>query len=1075
MSAAKGTLKRAIHPALWYRLRYSVRTSRSQPLLSVVIPIYNVERYVAACLDSVISQSYKNLEIVLIDDGSHDNSYKIARGYARWDKRIKIIRKKNAGLGAARNTGLTHITGEYVTFVDSDDTIPMHAYDKMMNTLLGSGSDFIVGTMQRVHGAKKWVPEWAKDTHRTSRIGVKFSDYPDIMLDVFACNKIFKKVFFLEKVGNFPEGIRYEDQQPSLVAYLQANSFDISSAIVYRWHTRSDGSSISQQKGKLEDVTDRLTVMTGIKQMLSNNSVDSNIVNKWLIKALGLDIRPYFDQVPRRGDEYWAVMKKGIAALLNGVDEGFVRSLEIHDRLLIMATQQDIRDDITTITTYLDVYGRDYRTEIVNGRVYAAPVYLDKLQMRVVKDDREVLRNSIYAGSQVYEVVFGKNRVCIKGSVWVDELPNQPTDRLEVSLISPSGVELQAYSTKYGLDISRYRKPPNRFVDHRLSGFEVEFSLDELSGQAEDKWMISFMYSTETVGSFSGSITEHTMSTQAGYRHVSDKIGGYQYTHELAHIPEMGGVKLILRRLSGTQEAAKYLPKKAKNGTTFVEVRGFSLRGGCLRVNGVYRGYYTAEPIFKLDGGATLVGPDSSVVKDGGFSLQFMFPRVLPKQFLTLKMYYTSMDGSSGELWVPVSQKVNDSLPIRRHHPARYNIRISRTPRAAAFHVALTPPFAASELSAFNQQRLEDNYHEAVHRGIVDDNSFFFESYNGARVDDSPLFISHEIQRRHPSAKLYWSIGDPSIEVPDGMIGLVRYSTEWYDRLARSRYLVNNNNFPFFFTKSINQIYVQTWHGTPLKKIGNDVPSGNLSMGYRQLMKKEAGQWDYLLAQNKFSSQKLPKAFGYTGKVVTEGYPRNDSLAKVSNSEVAQIKKSLGIKRDEKTILYAPTWRDTAKAARGGGYEFTSYLDTELLRAKLPGYKILLRGHPNTLKSQFVKGGNVVDVRNHPRINDLFKVADVLITDYSSVMFDFAVTRKPILFLTPDIEEYNSSIRGFYLELQDIAPGPIVKNSQEIVSHLKAMPTRGVQSDNYKKFVKRFCSLDDGNASKRVVDAILEV
>src|SRR5262249_36717456 len=123
-----------------------------------------------------------------------------------------------------------------------------------------------------------------------------------------------------------------------------------------------------------------------------------------------------------------------------------------------------------------------------------------------------------------------------------------------------------------------------------------------------------------------------------------------------------------------------------------------------------------------------------------------------------------------------------------------------------------------------------------------------------------------------------WSVSDLSTQVPDGATPLLVHSQAWMDVLHNARYLVNNSNFPFYYRKREGQTYIQTWHGTPLKRIGNDVPGANLSLTYKRLMIREAQYWDVLLAQNEFAAEVLPKAFGYDGRVLDLGYPRNDAL-----------------------------------------------------------------------------------------------------------------------------------------------------------------------------------------------------
>ena len=184
-----------------------------------------------------------------------------------------------------------------------------------------------------------------------------------------------------------------------------------------------------------------------------------------------------------------------------------------------------------------------------------------------------------------------------------------------------------------------------------------------------------------------------------------------------------------------------------------------------------------------------------------------------------------------------------------------------------------------------------------------------FESFAGKNIADSPKAICGELLRRDTGLELFWTVDDLTRPVPQGTTPLLLYSRRWMETLHRARYLVNNNNFPFYFRKQPEQVYLQTWHGTPLKKIGNDVPLTNLSLPYRSLMTREPGYWNYLLAQNPFAAQTLPTSFGYEGDVIDLGYPRNDSLVTSPPEVRDDVRRRLGVAPGTTAILYAPTWR----------------------------------------------------------------------------------------------------------------------------------------------------------------------
>ena len=245
----------------------------------------------------------------------------------------------------------------------------------------------------------------------------------------------------------------------------------------------------------------------------------------------------------------------------------------------------------------------------------------------------------------------------------------------------------------------------------------------------------------------------------------------------------------------------------------------------------------------------------------------------------------------------------------------------------------------------------------------------------------------------------------------------MRGTAEWYELLARAEYVVTNDNWPFYFRKAPGQTYVQTWHGTPLKKIANDIvnPQG-LSVLYMQTMEREAQEWDRLVSPSPYCSEILPRAFGYEGELFELGYPRNDRLAAPTrDQERAEIRERLGLTPEQRVILYTPTWRDSSAKSL--------YLDPEKVIAEVPDAVVLVRGHVNTSGRASVASsteGRVRDMTLYPDINDLFLISDVLVTDYSSVMFDFSILDRPQLILAPDLESYRDDVRGFYFDFETV-------------------------------------------------------
>jgi CDP-glycerol glycerophosphotransferase len=282
---------------------------------------------------------------------------------------------------------------------------------------------------------------------------------------------------------------------------------------------------------------------------------------------------------------------------------------------------------------------------------------------------------------------------------------------------------------------------------------------------------------------------------------------------------------------------------------------------------------------------------------------------------------------------------------------------------------------------------------------------------------------------------------------------------------------VSNDHVPLDWEKRPGSVYLQTWHGTPLKRIHHDVlwaPAGRL-----ERLDADVALWDHLLSPNRASTERLRRAFRYTGPIHETGYPRNDLLSSPARSAVRDaVRAELGIAEDRRVVLYTPTWRDDVVF---DGNPFALQLDlADFTRRLGEDHVLLLRLHSMVAdRLTLPPGAPVIDVSTYRDVRDLYVAADVLVTDYSSTMFDFAVTGRPILFFTYDLEHYRDELRGFYFDLTAAAPGPLLRTSDELldaISDIEVVATR--HHEAYARFRRTFCHLEDGRATERVLARI---
>lgn len=357
-----------------------------------------------------------------------------------------------------------------------------------------------------------------------------------------------------------------------------------------------------------------------------------------------------------------------------------------------------------------------------------------------------------------------------------------------------------------------------------------------------------------------------------------------------------------------------------------------------------------------------------------------------------------------------------------------------------------------------------------------------FESFLGKQYSDNPKAIFHHIKKNYPDYELFWSLNKESIllyEHEDIQV-IKRLSLKWVIYMGRAEYWITNTRLPLWIPKPKDTIYLQTWHGTPLKKLGIDIEDikmpGTTTESYKRNFTAEAEKWDYLISPNDYSTQIFKRAFQFQGQVIESGYPRNDVLFSNEISKV-NLQKKLKLPSSKKIILYAPTWRDNQYYTKGK-YKLNLELDLEALKREFSeNFIIILRTHYLITEHLDLSKYNdfVYDFSSYSDISDLYLVSDILITDYSSVFFDYANLRRPILFFVYDLEEYRDEVRGFYFNLEECAPGPLLETNEQLINAIKSTSVGTfVPDQKYESFINTFCSLEDGYAVERVVKVLLD-
>lgn len=357
-----------------------------------------------------------------------------------------------------------------------------------------------------------------------------------------------------------------------------------------------------------------------------------------------------------------------------------------------------------------------------------------------------------------------------------------------------------------------------------------------------------------------------------------------------------------------------------------------------------------------------------------------------------------------------------------------------------------------------------------------------FESFLGKQYSCNPRAIYEYLKFHHPEYEMIWSV-DPRFEkgfINKGIPYANRFSIKWLFLMARARFWVTNSRMPLWIPKPRKTIYLQTWHGTPLKKLAHDMKEvlmpGTTTEQYKQSFYEESRNWDYLISPNRYSTEIFKRAFRFNKEIIESGYPRNDIFYSHDRDQIARdFKKTHHLPADKKIILYAPTWRDN-QYYQVGKYKMDLHLDLEQFKQELGNeYILILRMHYLVAENFNLDAykGFAYDFSKHEDIQELYLISDLLITDYSSVFFDYANLKRPMIFFTYDLNEYKEDIRGFYFNFEENAPGPLVETSEELIKVIKHIKNDELSTGKFQEFYQHFCYLEDGHAAERVVKEVI--
>ena len=952
------------------------------PIVSIVVPCFDVENYLGECVTSVLQQSLDDIELILVDDGSTDSTPMLADECGARDPRVVVVHQPNRGLGGARNTGVRTATGKYLFFLDSDDVLPADALQRMVSSAEESCSDFVSGVAMKFTAERQWKAAMYRSPFRTDRFSTHLFYEPDLLYDHIACSKLFRRSFWDEQEFEFPEGVLFEDIELVTRAHCTARSVDLLSTPTYLWREREQGAqSITQDRTRAGSTTARFAALGRIDTYLRDHAP----INVWEAhgaKVFSMDVPVYCRLIADNDRSYLDEFKASAGALARTVSPTGITKVNVVNRKIWQALLDDDEAALRACAELL--IGR--HTGSLRRRWRGSR----RLGGDVARPRHELLKESQAMASQTMSVI--KRRA-----------------RRIASIVGTAIVDL-----KLQRDASAISDNP-------------EVSVDDLIDR---------------------SVTS-TRRLEDRARRVARKVG-----------------------VLPTPQPGRRAAANAPDAVRFDCVGTISARVGTFRDRGVILTF--SEHTVPVTRAALLHETERIVLElpsaaGGSFSLNLGDLRRFGRE-ATLRpgTWRTVAVDSSGRAWI-----VTSDSPARHEHTdaeagAEYRLRADH----AGINVSVASLLPPIDRPARAQTAIRATHTRRAASGARR-RAIFYECYYGRSVGCHPRAIFEALRKRLPDDVEHVFVTQPGfLHAPEGATTAQRWTRRYHDYLRTSPLIVSNCELHRTFTRAHFQTVVQTWHGTPLKRIGLDIDAPAFrNQDYQADLAHQVAQWSMMVSPTDDTDQIFRRAFGYEGELLSIGSPRNDRLVRNSVSERDAIRADLSLETDDLAALFAPTFRDDAHGP--GGYAARPQCDLRTLLRSLPdNAKVLFRAHSNIRSSDIPwNEPRVVNVSDYPDAQDLILAGDVLVTDYSSMMFDWSLTHKPLVLFAPDLDQYRD-VRNFYYDYESLISDQIATKASDLERQLAAAIIESRQ--DLSSLVATFAHRDDGRATERLVDEILD-
>lgn len=1141
--------------------------------ISIIVPVYKVEEYLIDCLDSISNQTKDNIQVIIIDDGSPDNSGKIADEYCKTHKNFECHHIENGGLGHARNYAFQFVKGKYIAYIDSDDIIESNAYEVMFNAAERNNADITSCNVMRINSSGVYSSLIHANAFNTIKDEVThISNDLSLIYDITAWNKLIRTDFMRENNFKFGEDMLYEDIPATIPMHCMAKKVAIVKTVTYLWRSREGSNlSITQTTTDSKNLIDRIKSITLVNDFFDKHNIAPSIREAKFIKDLDNDLMIFVNKCHLLPDDLAYKTMKHVRAYI----EQFI-DISIFSRINFLNRQKYeyiLKNDLESLRKLLNNQNAFLNAPINEKQ---GKFYIECSDKFFTINDRDITETVKTFQSNKYIDAFNYTgtEIHLDAHLYISKLniPTAADQQVEAFLINdltnntiplkiePRPVPNLTKSKGFVYD-SITGKKANYNYDG--TGFRIIFNLEELdmplSNLGSNHILLKYKNRVKSGAVILGNVSDTTKEKLQNTKFLSSnssfcfgfdisnqltiniskiantimdtsfKTNGLMFTVKkpaLSVFLQSGdGEKIELSRLDETHfllntttiplntkfifyavneagntdilhhSARKNIIKRNKNGIIYIS----TLRDNIpeLIVTPVLSmvGIKKSKPdIFDIE---TTTFANASTIKnikqialgfEDNITRKFFVLAKLCEKYSTNKAIANfKINCKSKELTKNLHQcetnlmlkivfKNNKSIFVPVYTNWRFNVKTTHNDLSIRFFtqnkneaaIRVWQSWGIKENSIHKRKALIEKNYKFYRTLPINKRRILFEVFWGSNYSCNPRAIYEYIDKKYPEYECIWALTDPHHPINGHAKRVHRYSLKYFYYLATSKYFINNVNFPDAYIKRNGQIEVHTMHGTPLKTLGLEDLSSTPEQN--ETLIKRTSRWDYVVVQGEFTAGKIKGCYGVEPQIMRTGYPRTDTMYNVSPERIAKLKKTLNIPEGKKVIFYAPTWRIKNV--------FDMQLDIENFRKKLgDDYVLLVRIHHLCSKGYTVPADNkvVFDMGKYHSIEDLYLISDILITDYSSAMFDYAILNKPMIFYLYDLEDYATNLRGMYFDIVKEAPGPIVYNNDELVDSIINIDNAMQKcADRVDAFYNTYVNYECANSSQKVAEILLK-